>query len=161
MKCIKLVTIVAILLLNTLILLSQDDALQKYRLRNITGTELNLIPREILDKSDSFFSKLTRKQIDSAYDELLKTSPLGNKADQVAKLKTETIRSLGLYGDLTGYELVSSELASASLLKLRYLALHTRFPMRWMMTFYKSAQFGWIIINITFDDNIGFFFTDE
>lgn len=157
---ISLITLVFLLLGNG-ILFAQDDALQKYRLKNITLLDESKIPTEVLQQSSSFFSKLIRNQIDSAYDALLKTSPLGNKKEQVSKLKTETQRSLDLYGAMTGYEIVSSELVSSSLIKIRYLALHTRYPMRWMITFYKSQELGWIIINIKFDDNVEFFFSDE
>ncbi len=142
-------------------LIAQDNALQRYMLKNIISLEQNSIPEELLQQSNIFFSKLIRNQIDSAYDALLKDSPLANKKEQISKLKTETYRSIELYGAMTGYEIVRSELVSSSLLKISYIALHTRYPMRWMITFYKSKELGWIIINIKFDDNVEFFFSDE
>ncbi|MFA6570085.1 MAG: hypothetical protein WCT77_02500, partial [Bacteroidota bacterium] len=74
---------------------------------------------------------------------------------------TQTKKSIQLYGPIKGYEPVSSEIVTESLVRLRYFSLHTDFPMRWIFTFYKSPSRGWIVINIKFDDLSETFFTDQ
>jgi hypothetical protein len=66
-----------------------------------------------------------------------------------------------LYGQIRAYEPVSSDIVSESYIRIRYLAYHTDFPMRWIFTFYKSPKLGWIVVNIRFDDLSDFFFKED
>ena len=48
-----------------------------------------------------------------------------------------------------------------SVVRLRYLALHREFPVRWILTDYKSPVKGWLLTNIKFDDPVEELFPDE
>lgn len=119
------------------------------------------VPPELETKCNDFFDLLTKSEIKKAFDGLLANSPLKTKEEQINNLIEQTKQSIVLYGRLNGAESVSSESASPSLLRLRYLAVHNSYPMRWIFTFYKSPKFGWIVINVKLDDLSEYFFSDQ
>jgi len=104
---------------------------------------------------------LLDSKISEAYDDLLKGSPIKKKVEDVKSLNSQTKRAFELYGNIIGYEPVNAEFVTPSYLRMRYLALHSRYPMRWIFTFYKSPDQGWIITNVKFDDLTDYFFSDE
>lgn len=119
------------------------------------------IPEEISRKIDDFFKIMIAGDIKPAYKGLLKDSPILEKEDDLVNLVEQTKRSIKIYGEIKDYEPVSIEKATQSFIRLRYLGLHTKFPMRWLFTFYNSPDKGWIITNVKFDDMSEFFFKDE
>ncbi len=110
------------------------------------------VPKDVIDICSKFFERLIAEQVDLAFDELINNSPIKKKAEELKKLKEEVKRANLLYGTIKSYEPVSSDIVSESFLRVRYLAYHTEFPMRWIFTFYKSPKYGWIVVNIRFDD---------
>ncbi len=119
------------------------------------------IPAELEQRCKGFFDLLSKSEIKKAFDKVLEGSPIKNKEEQINNLIEQTKQSIVLYGKLSDSEPVSSEIASPSLIRLRYLAVHNTYPMRWIFTFYKSPKAGWIIINIKLDDLSEYFFSDE
>ena len=141
---------------------SQDDAIQKSIPTATTGTTLFIgVPSEVQARVAHFFKTLIAMNTELAFDELLSDSPIIEKKEQVEDLIKQTKRSFELYGQIKGFEPVNSDIVTESLMRVRYLALHSKYPMRWIFTFYKSPDKGWIIINIKFDDQAEFFFSDE
>lgn len=141
---------------------SQDQAVQKAKkINNIGASEFLGVPDELIEKADNFFDGIINSDISAAYKEFLRYSPVGDRTEAVTNLIEETKRSIELYGKIQRVEPVSSEMVTPSFLKLRYIALHTKLPMRWLITYYNSPEIGWIIINVKFDDQAEFFFTDE
>lgn len=124
------------------------------------NSEIISIPDEINQKIDDFFKILIAGDIKPAYKGLLKNSPILEKEDDLINLVEQTKRSIKIYGNIKDYEPVNIEKATQSFIRLRYLGLHTKFPMRWIFTFYKSPENGWIITNVKFDDMSEFFFND-
>ncbi|MCX7908089.1 MAG: hypothetical protein N2560_01025 [Ignavibacteria bacterium] len=119
------------------------------------------VPQEILDKCHAFFDNIIANKIEKAFDDLIGNSPLKKKTDEIQKLITETKRANTLYGTIRSYEPINSEIVTESFIRVRYLAYHTDFPMRWVFTFYKSPKLGWIVVNIRFDDLSEFFFKED
>lgn len=107
-----------------------------------------------------FFDQIIKKDIDLGFDQILKSSVIALKKEEVKNLKNQTERSVDIYGDILSFEFVSAEMVSNSYMRLRYLALHSSYPMRWIFTYYKSPDKGWIVTNIKFDDLSENFFTD-
>ena len=143
-------------------LLSQDDALQKGSSNNFRSHDVFIgVPIELQKTADRFFKTLTNYKVEAAFEEFLENSPISQKKNGVKKLIDRTKRSFELYGEIKGVEPVSAEIVTPSFMKLRYLGLHTKFPMRWIITFYKSPVKGWIIVNIIFDDLAEYYFTDS
>lgn len=118
------------------------------------------VPDEIIIRTNDFFDDVVASEVNDAYDRLLANSPIAQKKEDLKSLKIETWRSFDLYGELKGYEPVNAEIVTPSYIRLRYLGLHSRFPMRWIFTYYRSPDKGWIVTNIKFDDLSEFFFED-
>ncbi len=128
----------------------------------VSGTSvLPGVPDKLKEKIDDFFNKLISSKVDSAFTGLLAESPINEKKEQIKNLIKQTRLANQRYGDIQDYEAVNSEFVTDSYLRLRYLALHRNFPMRWIFTYYRSPDKGWIVVNIKFDDFTEFFFSDE
>lgn len=118
-------------------------------------------PVDISKITGRFFSLIVAGDIRGAFAELLKNSAIAANTDQVQNLISQTERTVSLYGEVKGHELVSSDQLGTSVVRLRYLALHREFPVRWILTYYKSPVKGWLLTNIKFDDRVEEMFTDE
>lgn len=153
-----IVTCLMIFSCLTLAASAQDEKLPKSSSQNLSDIA---IPQELKNKCNKFFESLIKIDVKTAFDNLLAKSPLNKKEEQVTNLMTQTKSSIKLYGNIDNYEMMSGEAAGTSLIRLRYLALHNEYPMRWIFTFYKSPKHGWIVINIKFDDLAEYFFTDQ
>lgn len=160
------------LILNVLLLLfinlgyeaiSQDeDGLPSSKPNMVkSSTNFQNVPPELKAKTIKFFNSLLDNKVSNAYDDFLAGTPLGKKVDDVTSLKKQTTRAFELYGVLKGYDPVNFEMIGTSFIRIRYLGLHSRFPMRWIFTYYKSPEQGWIVTNIKFDDLSDFFFEDN
>ncbi len=119
------------------------------------------VPQELHTRISDFFKLVIRAEYENAYKELLKNSPLLRKDKELVNLTTQTEKAAEIYGAIKGFEAVDAEVASNSLIKCRYLGLNTRYPMRWVFTFYNSPAEGWIITNIKFDDQSDYYFRQD
>lgn len=157
----KLLAIVALFLMSCPSVFSQDDGLQRSGIYNNSGTELKLeLAQELKTRSSDFFNKLISNKVDEAYKELLNGSPLVDESEDVLSLKAQTKRSFDIYGKLLSFDLYNYEYVTSSYVRLRYLAFHSKYPIRWLFTYYKSPEKGWVITNIKFDDMTEFYFSD-
>ena len=153
-------SIILIVILSFLItpLNSQIDSPQSSPFSKKKNT--NLLPPELKGKASKFFNELMDSNVISAYNHLFESSYISQKTNKVNKLINSTHKAIEQYGNLKGYEAVNHEIVSPSYIRLRYLGLHSRFPLRWIFTFYNSPDNGWIITNVKFDDYSEEFFTD-
>ncbi len=119
------------------------------------------VPQEVLDICENFFYKIIDNKIEKAFDDLIGNSPLKKKTDEIQRLMSELKRAVNLYGQIRSFEPINSEIVTESFIRVRYLTYHTDFPMRWVLTFYKSPKLGWIVVNIRFDDLSEFFFKED
>ncbi|MGQ9819036.1 MAG: hypothetical protein ACUVQ1_03830 [Candidatus Kapaibacteriales bacterium] len=144
-------------------LMAQETKLQEAETNSKSPVKIGVlgVPQDILDLCSKFFNTIIENKIEKAFEDLLTNSPLQKKKDELEKLILETKRANLLYGMIKSYEPVSSDIVSESFIRVRFLAYHTDFPMRWVLTFYKSPKFGWIVVNIRFDDLSEFFFKGD
>jgi len=119
------------------------------------------LPKEIVSMSTEFFKLMMVGNTGEAFKRLLQNSPIGEKAEQTKRLIDQAKRAEDIYGLMKGFERVGSESVAESYIRLRYLALHDKYPMRWIFTFYKSPSKGWIAVNVKFDDDSEYFFSKE
>jgi hypothetical protein len=119
------------------------------------------VPADLKSITAGFFSLVVAGDVQGAFAELLKNSAIASNTDQVQNLVEQTKRTVSLYGEVKGYELVSADKLGTSVVRLRYLALHREFPVRWILTYYKSPVKGWLLTNIKFDDRVEELFPDE
>mgnify|MGYP000100215924 CR=1 FL=1 len=138
---------------------SQDESLPKSS-TTVKYYEPN-VPKELHTKISDFFKLIIQARYEDAYRQLLQGSPLMRKEKEINRLIEQTEKATQIYGAMRGFEAVDSEVASNSMIKCRYLGLHTLYPMRWIFTFYNSPENGWVIINIKFDDQSDFYFRKD
>ncbi|ROL61463.1 hypothetical protein D9V86_05565 [Bacteroidetes/Chlorobi group bacterium ChocPot_Mid] len=110
------------------------------------------IPTEINQKCLSFFNLLINNEIEKAYNELLKNSPLERNKDKVKEQIIKTTQAIELYGKITSSEQAGAEYTSISYVKVKYLSLHPFNPILWTFTFYNSPTIGWIVLNLKYTD---------
>lgn len=158
----KIIVILLLTILNVTFTFSQEDGgLQKSnQTSKISKLSYEDIDTKITKTISYFFDQIIKKDIELGFEQILKNSVIALKRDEVKNLKDQTERSVDIYGEVLSFEFVSAEMVSNSYLRLRYLALHSSYPMRWVFTYYKSPDKGWIITNIKFDDLSENFFTD-
>jgi hypothetical protein len=138
---------------------AQQDSPQKDTQTGLPAA--SAVPKELHAQCATFFKTLILNNVDEAFENFLRQSPLLTKKEQFQRLTDQTKRAIKLYGQAQGYERVDDEYITESLVRLRYISLHDDLPMRWIFTFYKSPKRGWIIVNMRFDDEAEFFFKDE
>ncbi|HOK13598.1 MAG TPA: hypothetical protein PLU67_04670 [Candidatus Kapabacteria bacterium] len=138
---------------------SQDESLPKSS-TTVKYYEPN-VPKELHTRISDFFKLIIQARYEEAYRQLLQGSPLMRKEKEINRLIEQTEKATQIYGAMRGFEAVDSEVASNSMIKCRYLGLHTLYPMRWIFTYYNSPENGWVIINIKFDDQSDFYFRKD
>lgn len=154
-------TIIVFLAFSINSLFAQESKLEGSQKESRSKVGVLGVPQSLLDICNRFFDKIIAVEIEQAFEELIQNSPLQKKKEELEKLISETKRANLLYGQIKAYEPVSSDIVSESYIRIRYLAYHTDFPMRWIFTFYKSPKLGWIVVNIRFDDLSDFFFKED
>jgi hypothetical protein len=140
---------------------SQGDQLPGSSFNPNSNSAKITLPSELNAKVNVFFNHLLDSNVSKAYQDLMKGSYIMDQKEKVKTLINQTHRAFEIYGPLKGFELVTVEEVTNSFVRVRYLGKHTRFPMRWVFTFYKSPDQGWIITNVKFDDLSELFFKDE
>ena len=154
------IIIILILVFCTSTLLSQGDELQS-SFGGRAADSYKKVPQELKVKTSKFFNHLLDSNVTEAYKELMDGSFLVAQNDKLTTLENQTHRAFEIYGLIKGFEPVNAEEITKSFVRLRYIGLHTKFPMRWIFTFYKSPTAGWIVTNVKFDDLTEYYFTDE
>lgn len=119
------------------------------------------LPKEIVGMSTEFFKLMMVGNTGEAFKKLLQNSPISEKPEQIKRLTDQAKRAEDIYGLMKGFERVGSESVAESYIRLRYLVLHDKYPMRWIFTFYRSPTIGWIAVNVKFDDDSEYFFSKE
>lgn len=140
--------------------LAQGGGLHNSGSKTSSNISSELIDKEIIKKLDRFFKKVIAEDINTGFEDLLVNSLIKNKKEDLSNLKKQTLLSVEIYGKIQGFEYVNAEEVTESFVRLRYLALHVNYPMRWVFTFYRSPEKGWIVSNIKLDDQSEYFFSD-
>ena len=116
-------------------------------------------PEELTQMTSKFFELLKKDKIEQAYDELLKTSKIKTKADDVTQLKQQTREALTTFGPVLGFELLEYKRKGFSLMQLVYFSWQEERPLRWRFTFYRPKD-KWRLVNIQLDDQAIQFWDD-
>jgi hypothetical protein len=106
---------------------------------------------------DSFFKEFSNST-DKAIDNLYASNPaMQQKLQALTLMKSQMGQVSTLYGSYLGYETISEEQLSASLVRISALAKYDVHAVTWEFYFYKPTN-KWIISQATFYDqfqNIG------
>lgn len=155
----KILSIAVLLFINVCLIFAQEElpTAPKYK-EPVSFLE---VPNHLKSRIEKFFSSLIKNEIKTAYDNILTSSPISRQKSDLDNLLNQTKRALDLYGKIEGFEPVNAEIATDSYIRLRYLGLHSNYPVRWIFTFYNSPEKDWIITNIKFDDLSEYFFKGD
>ncbi|MBN8573410.1 MAG: hypothetical protein ACK5C0_10590 [Candidatus Kapaibacterium sp.] len=142
---------------------SQQDSLtiQKNNGGTVSNSQSDGAPREVIDITDVFFKSVIKGDAKRALERLLKETRMAEKEETMKGLLETIKRANEIYGDIKNYEVVSYENVSGSFTRLRCIALHPDFPMRWVFTFYRSPVKGWVTINVKLDDDSQYLFSED
>jgi|GEM_PF-1323313 len=110
------------------------------------------IPTEINQKCVTFFNTLINGQVEKAYNEFLKDSPILRNKDKVKEQVIKTTQAIELYGKISASEQAGAEYTSISYVKVKFLSIHPFNPILWTFTFYNSPIVGWIVLNLKYTD---------
>ena len=86
---------------------------------------------------------------------------MADNKELTKRIADQAKRADEIYGIIKGYERVGMEIVAESYIRLRYISLHDKYPMRWVFTYYRSPTRGWIVSNVKFDDDSEYFFSKE
>ena len=100
-----------------------------------------------------FFASLEKRDIDGAYENLMKGSKIAERPDEVRTLKAKTREAISLFGSVHGYDLVESKPVGERLMRATYLSLGQDFPLRCRFYFYKPED-EWQLIDLRVDDKL-------
>ncbi len=105
-----------------------------------------------------FFGLIEVGEHDLAFTELMKHSPIQDDTTTVRQLISNVEKSYALYGAMKGIEYLPAIAVTPSFIKVRALAKHERYPLRWQFTLYNSPAYGWIVTDIKLDDEAEYLF---
>lgn len=152
--------LLTLFLIFNLLLTSQMSSYSQEQALPHSGTiqiEEVMIPQEVKSQLNNLFDNLHTKSASFAFNEFLNNSPLKDKKDDIKNLIEQTERASRLYGKFHYANFVSGKSATRDFLRLYYLGIYDKYPMRWIFTFYKSPTLGWIVTNIKLDDLSDFY----
>lgn len=88
------------------------------------------LPDDIKNQLDKLFDALIKKEYKAGLEQFLLNSPISKKDDDFASILKEIGKSINLYGDIKGYEIVDFNIAGSSYFKVKIIGLHQKFPTR-------------------------------
>ncbi|MFW6124741.1 MAG: hypothetical protein ACOC46_01225, partial [Pirellulales bacterium] len=104
---------------------------------------------------EEFLATLARGEVDDAFQQILRGSPVADETEQVEHLVTQTENALRAYGAFRGSERLDIRSIGQSLVFLRYLYKTERLPLVWFFAYYRpDAQAEWNLVVIRFDTDL-------
>lgn len=111
-------------------------------------------------KIKDFLERITYEDIATAYQELLKSSPLASQTEAVTGLVQKTRLIQERYGTVRDFEQVSARRVGKDLVLMRYLYKCESCPVVWHITYYRTTKRGevprdsdWSVVSVRFDTN--------
>lgn len=116
-----------------------------------TPTQLTEAP--VRQQIDDFFNTLEKRDVEAAYNQLVKGTKIAERSEEVSTLKSKTQQAVTLFGEFQGHELIDLKTVGTRLLAATYMSLGKNFPLRWRFYYYKPADV-WQLIDIRVDDRL-------
>jgi len=116
----------------------------------------------------AFFTTLANGSSASAFEELLRQSPLGSPdinsqaAEQRNELRSKTDDLKTQLGEIVKWEKYETKYIGEDIALIRYILKHEHYPVIWTFTFYRkpvpassfSSSNSWVVIGLDFDTNL-------
>jgi len=121
--------------------------------------------RDELDaKIQVFFDALSRGNSTSAFNELLRSSPLLGSPDSSEAMTEIQHRVEGLqpqFGSIINWEKLDTKQIGTSIVLVRYVLMYDHYPVIWTFTFYRKpaataspANPGWGLVELHFNTDV-------
>ncbi|CAB4242986.1 conserved exported protein of unknown function [Methylacidimicrobium sp. AP8] len=106
---------------------------------------------EIRALVERFFKDLIAGEIQKAFQDLLVTSRLSSRHENLSVLMDKTAQAFTYYGKATGFEPYDTRAVGSRLLVVTYLLDLDLQPLRWRFVYYRPEE-AWKLIDIRVDD---------
>ncbi|QSR85880.1 hypothetical protein MacB4_10080 [Methylacidimicrobium sp. B4] len=100
---------------------------------------------------ERFFKDLIAGEIQKAFQDLLVTSRLSSRHENVSVLMDKTAQAFTYYGKATGFEPYDTRAVGGRLYVVTYLLDLDLQPLRWRFVYYRPEE-AWKLIDIRVDD---------
>ncbi len=112
------------------------------------------------DKIVDFFDSLMEGDVEGSYRKIVSKSLIQGKPKELSVLISQTKNALAVYGDIFDYKHLETECKGERLCVSRYLSFSKNYPMLWSFIFYENQE-GWVLLNISFNDDIKSIFNQK
>lgn len=103
-------------------------------------------------KAEKFLETIIAGQVDEAYDNLFKDSPiLKLKPQDIDITKQQTNMLMSLYGKKLGFEFIRKETYGNSVIRLLYIIKTENIPITFEIYFYRPSS-KWLPASVNFED---------
>lgn len=103
-------------------------------------------------QAEKFLETIVAGQVDEAYDNLFKDSPiLKLKPQDIGITKQQTNMLISLYGKKLGFEFIKKETFGSSVIRLLYIIKTENVPITFEIYFYKPGT-KWLPASVNFED---------
>lgn len=103
-------------------------------------------------QAEKFLETVVAGQVDQAYDDLFKDSPiLKLKPQDIDITKQQTNMLISLYGKKLGFEFIKKETFGNSVIRLIYIIKTENIPITFEIYFYKPHS-KWLPASVNFED---------
>ncbi|MGF1657480.1 MAG: hypothetical protein ACFCU3_10940 [Verrucomicrobiales bacterium] len=117
------------------------------------GLQQAPVPDGVQVLLDGFVENMANDDHLAAFEALLVESPILADAESSRALRESFREALDGFGAVTGFELVRSEQASPSFIRLTHISLGKKAPLRWRFYFYQREE-SWVLLDLRLDDNL-------
>jgi hypothetical protein len=107
-----------------------------------------------------FFDQLMKGEVENAFHTIISKSLIEGKPQETSYLIRQTKNALAVYGDISGYQRLTTECKTERVCLSRYMSFSKNYPMLWRFIFYQREG-EWILLHISFNDSVKTFFSLE
>lgn len=108
----------------------------------------------------AFFESLMKGDVEGSFQNIVANSLIQGKPQELLYLIRQTKNALSIYGDIYDYKPLETDCLDERLCLSQYVSFSRNYPMLWRFIFYESRE-GWILLHISFNDNVKTFFDLE
>jgi hypothetical protein len=115
----------------------------------------------INQKLKTFFESIAKKEVKTAFENLLSGSKIGDNREIVDGLVERTDGVLQVYGTMADFEPIRTDRVGNRLARIVYISYGEAFPLQWEFYCYRSPDEKWQVLDITVNNDLDQMFGDE
>ncbi|MEX0937511.1 MAG: hypothetical protein WDZ59_06590 [Pirellulales bacterium] len=113
------------------------------------------VPDTLHQRIHNLFEDLALGRAESAFDTLLRGSPLEDRSNDVQRLAERAQQLKDTYGAYQSHERITSKKVGSDVAVVKYLYKCADSPVVWYFTFYRpSTSEAWNVISVRFDTDL-------